>query len=62
MNESHTTYASVGAGGALAVLLPWLLKATLKVDMPADVAVSAATLMSGVIGYFLHQVPKETKP
>lgn len=53
--SSHTTYASVGMGGSLAVLLPWAAKAFLHVDMPPEAAVSLATILSGVFGYFLHR-------
>jgi len=53
--SSHTTYASVGMGGSLAVLLPWAAKAFLHVDMPPEAAVALATLLSGGFGYFLHK-------
>lgn len=56
MNDSHTTYASLGLGGSIASFLPWMVKAFFHTDMPPEVAVSAGTLISGVVGYFLHQV------
>lgn len=56
MNDSHTTYASVGMGGSIAVFLPWLLRSIFHVEMPPEVAVSTGTLASGVVAYFLHQV------
>jgi hypothetical protein len=53
--NSHTTYASVGLGGSLAVLIPWVAKAFLHVDMPPEAAVDLSTLLSGGLGYFLHK-------
>jgi hypothetical protein len=55
MNDSHTTYASVGAGASVAVCLSWLVKALLHVDMPSEVAVSMASMISMGAGYFFHQ-------
>lgn len=54
MNESHTTYASVGAGTSGAVCLSWLISTIFHQEMPPDVAISMASLISMVVGYFLH--------
>lgn len=62
MNSSHTTYASVGIGGALAIVLPWLLQAMFHVPVPADVAVALGTLSSGVSGYFFHKLNPQLTP
>lgn len=62
MNQSHTTYASVGVGGSIAVILPWLLKAITGQEMPSEVAIAFDSLFSMAIAYFLHQVPKQEIP
>lgn len=59
MNQSHTTYASVGVGGSIAVVLPWLLKIITGQEMPAEVAIAFDSLFAMGIAYFLHRVPQE---
>lgn len=56
MKESHSTYASIGVGGSIAVVLQWLWGLCNKTEMPADVSIALASLISVGVGFFLHRV------
>jgi uncharacterized membrane protein YfcA len=60
MNNAHTTYASVGMGSSVAGLLVWIAKAFFHVDMPAEAAVAAATILTAFFGRYLHNANPST--
>lgn len=53
MKESHSTYASAGLGGSVAVVLVWLCSVC-HLQMPDYVAIAWASLLSAAFGRFLH--------
>jgi len=61
MNRAHTTYAAVGLGANIAVILPWLC-ALGHITMPAEVAVAAGGLIAAAVGCFLHRLPGTPVP
>lgn len=54
MNPSNSTWASVGIGVPIALVLAWILNTTLKVEMPGEVQAAAGAIISAIVGYFFQ--------
>lgn len=52
MKPSTSTVASVALGAPLAVLIAWILKEFLHVEMPPEVQTAAGAVISAGVGYF----------
>lgn len=49
---SNSTFASVGIGVPVAIVVAWASREFLKVDMPGEVQAALGAIISASIGYF----------
>lgn len=55
-SANPTRKVGAGAiGGAIAAIVAWVLNAVFGVEIPPEIAISAATLFSFVLSYFVRE-------
>lgn len=51
---SNSTFASVGIGVPVAIVLAWISHQFLLVDVPGEVQAALGAIVSSVVGYFFQ--------
>lgn len=54
MMPSNSTFASVGLGVPVAVIIAWMLGAFAGIEMPGEVQAALGAIVSAVVGFFFN--------